>query len=105
MELPAVEALGLVAGGLTTFSFVPQVMRTWRSRSVSDISLRMYILLSTGILLWIVYGLIIGSVAVVAANSVSLTLTLSILAMKLVFGRGAGGQGKCDVGREKPEGD
>lgn len=87
MDLPAVEILGLVAGFLTTCSFVPQVMRTYRTRSVKDISLRMYLLLCTGILLWIAYGVIIGSVAVVAANTVSLALTSSILVMKLAFGR------------------
>jgi MtN3 and saliva related transmembrane protein len=80
-----IEVLGLAAGFMTTCSFIPQVVRTYRSRSVSDISLRMYLLLCVGIAMWVVYGLMIGSVSVVAANSVSLGLTLAILVMKIVF--------------------
>lgn len=82
-----VEALGLAAGFMTTCAFIPQVVRTYRSRSVADISLRMYILLCCGILMWIAYGLMIDSVSVVAANAVSLGLTASILVMKIAFRR------------------
>lgn len=80
-----IEVLGLAAGCMTTCSFIPQVVRTYRSRSVSDISLRMYLLLCAGIAMWVVYGIMIGSVSVVAANSVSLCLTLAILVMKIKF--------------------
>jgi MtN3 and saliva related transmembrane protein len=87
MDAFMVEILGLAAGCMTTMSFVPQVVRTYRSRSVADISLRMYLLLCAGIFMWVVYGALIGSVSVVAANSVSLMLTLAILAMKIAYGR------------------
>ncbi|WP_043646344.1 SemiSWEET family sugar transporter [Fundidesulfovibrio putealis] len=85
MDAFMIEVLGLAAGCMTTCSFIPQVVRTYRSRSVSDISLRMYLLLCAGIAMWVVYGLMIGSVSVVAANSVSLCLTLAILVMKIKF--------------------
>jgi len=85
MDAFMIEVRGLAAGCMTTCSFIPQVVRTYRSRSVSDISLRMYLLLCAGIAMWVVYGLMIGSVAVVAANSVSLGLTLAILVMKIKF--------------------
>ena len=81
------EGLGLVAGCMTTCSFIPQVVRTYRSRSVKDISLRMYVLLSAGIFLWVVYGILIGSISVIVANIVSLLLSLSLLTMKLHFGK------------------
>lgn len=85
MEHWMVEAIGLTAGCMTTLSFVPQVVKTYRTRSVVDISLRMYLLLSAGIAIWIHYGLLIGSVAIVVANGVSLCLTASILAMKITY--------------------
>ena len=82
-----VEGLGLVAGCMTTGSLIPQLLRAYRSRSVKDISLRMYLMLSTGIFLWMVYGILIGSISVIAANLVSLGLSLAILTMKLRFGK------------------
>lgn len=85
MDAFMIEVLGLAAGCMTTCSFIPQVLRTYRSRSVEDISLRMYLLLCAGIAMWVVYGALIGSVSVVAANCVSLCLTLAILAMKIAF--------------------
>jgi MtN3 and saliva related transmembrane protein len=82
-----VEMVGLTAGCMTTCSFIPQVVRTYRSRSVKDISLRMYLLMSAGVLLWVVYGAMIGSVSVMTANVVSFILTAAIVIMKIVFGR------------------
>jgi MtN3 and saliva related transmembrane protein len=87
MERETMELIGIVAGCCTTASFVPQVVRTWRTRSVGDISLRMYLLLCIGVLLWLFYGALVGSVAVLAANAVTLLLAASVLGMKLVFGR------------------
>ncbi|MBI4806938.1 MAG: SemiSWEET transporter [Desulfovibrio sp.] len=85
MNWLSIESLGLIAGCMTTSAFIPQVVKTYRTRSVKDISLRMYVFLCTGITLWIVYGFLIGSIAVIAANIASLTLTASILGMKIVF--------------------
>ncbi|WP_243439416.1 SemiSWEET family sugar transporter [Fundidesulfovibrio soli] len=87
MEKLFQEGLGIAAGCLTTASYLPQVLHTWRSRSVSDISLRMYVLLCSGVALWLLYGVVIDSIAVMAANGVSLVLTLAIMAMKVRFGR------------------
>lgn len=85
MDWANIESLGLIAGCMTTSAFIPQVLKTYRTRSVKDISLRMYIFLCTGIALWVVYGFFIESLSVIAANIASLVLTLSILAMKLFF--------------------
>ncbi|MFH1914787.1 MAG: SemiSWEET transporter [Pseudomonadota bacterium] len=87
MEREFIELIGIVAGCCTTASFVPQVVRTWRTRSVADISLRMYLLLCLGVSLWLVYGALIGSPAVLLANAATLVLAAAILVMKLVFGR------------------
>lgn len=81
------ELIGLAAGCCTTAAFFPQVLHTWRTRSVADLSLRMYLLFTLGVLLWLVYGIRIGSLAVALANGVTLVLTLSILVMKLAYGK------------------
>jgi MtN3 and saliva related transmembrane protein len=78
-------ALGTVAGILTTAAFVPQVLKTWRSRSARDISAVMFIAFSVGVALWIVYGALVRSAPVVIANSVTLVLALAVLAMKAKF--------------------
>ena len=79
--------LGLLAGTLTTASFVPQVIKTWRSRSARDISTLWLVTFTTGISLWLIYGLIILSLPIILANGITLALTLLILFFKLLFGR------------------
>jgi MtN3 and saliva related transmembrane protein len=81
-----VEWLGMVAGVLTTLAFVPQVLRTHRSRSARDFSTPMLLLFTTGVALWLVYGLLIGSQGIILANAATMMLTAYILAMKLRFG-------------------
>ena len=87
MTRETMEILGIIAGCCTTASFVPQVIHSLRTRSVGDISLRMYLLLCLGVALWLVYGFLIGSLAVVLANGVTLFLTAAVLFMKIRFGR------------------
>lgn len=87
LDLPMVENLGIAAGCLTTGAFLPQVLRTYITRSTQDISKGMFILMCLGIAMWIAYGVLAGSFSVVAANCVSLALTASILAMKIIFER------------------
>lgn len=78
--------LGAFAGLCTTISFLPQLVRAWRSRSTRDISLPMFSLLVFGILLWLVYGVMIGDEPLILSNAVSLCLTGSILYLKLRHG-------------------
>jgi MtN3 and saliva related transmembrane protein len=77
--------LGLIAGICTTIAFVPQLLKTWRTRSADDISAGMLITFEIGLLLWLVYGLLIGSSPVILANSVTLVLTFIILYFKFRF--------------------
>ncbi len=79
--------LGLGAGTLTTVAFIPQVLKTWRTRSGNDISLGMFLLFSAGVLMWLLYGFAINSLPVILANTVTLMLSLAILVMKLRFRR------------------
>lgn len=83
--MDSITLLGLLGGTLTTASFFPQVVKTIKTRSTKDVSLAMFLLLSVGITIWIIYGIKIGSVPVVVANSVSLVFSLVILTLKLVY--------------------
>ncbi len=81
----AVTILGLVAGTLTTISFLPQLLKAWKSRSTHDISIGMFSMLAVGITLWIVYGVVTSDLPVVVANSVTLVFVGLILALKLRY--------------------
>lgn len=85
MVYDLIEGIGIVAGICTTAAFIPQVYKTWTTKSVKDISLLMYTVLCTGVALWIVYGLVIGSPSVIGANIVTLMLAVSMLFMKLRY--------------------
>ena len=78
--------IGLLAATCTTVSFMPQVVRAWRTRSTQDISAWMFVLLVTGNALWLVYGTLIGDLPLVAANVITLALVGTILALKLRHG-------------------
>lgn len=80
------DLLGTIAGVLTTVAFVPQVWRVWKTRSARDISLGMYLVFTTGVGFWLAYGLVLGAWPIVVANSVTLILTGTVLALKLVHG-------------------
>ncbi|MBI2070295.1 MAG: SemiSWEET transporter [Elusimicrobia bacterium] len=75
--------LGLTAAACTTSSYVPQVLKSWRSRKVKDLSLGMYSLLTFGIALWLIYGFLKKDTALIAANSISLLLSSSVLYLKI----------------------
>jgi MtN3 and saliva related transmembrane protein len=79
------STIGFIAAILTTVSFVPQVLKVWRTRSAKDISLGMYSLFTLGIATWLVYGVLIDSWPVILANLVTLILAGSVLVMKLKF--------------------
>ena len=53
--------IGFIAATLTTIAFLPQVIKVWKSRSARDISLGMYCLFSSGVLLWLVYGIMLAA--------------------------------------------
>ena len=81
-----IDLIGSLASALTTFAFVPQVWRIWKTRSARDLSLPMYLIFTTGVVLWLVYGLMLGAMPIIAGNAVTLLLAGAVLAMKLKFG-------------------
>lgn len=80
-----IELLGAVAGLFTTIAFLPQVLKTWRSRSCGDISGATFSLFALGVALWLAYGLLLGLWPVIIANAVTLVLASSILWFKLRY--------------------
>ena len=78
--------LGLAAGALTTAAFVPQLAKAWRSKSTGDLSWGMLITFSTGVLLWLIYGVWIDSLPVILANAVTLLLQAGIVSLKIKHG-------------------
>lgn len=79
------DLLGYLAATLTTVSFVPQAWRTFKTKDVSGISLRMYSIFTAGVAVWLAYGIVLGETPMMVANSLSLVLALAVLVMKLRY--------------------
>lgn len=82
----AQEWIGGIAATLTTCSFIPQVWRVLQTRHTKDISLGMYILFTTGVALWLVYGIQLEAWPIIVANTITLLLAGIVLTLKLRFG-------------------
>jgi MtN3 and saliva related transmembrane protein len=81
-----ITLVGLAAAFCTTIAFLPQAIRTWRTRSTKDLSLPMFLIFTAGIALWLVYGLCVRDIPLIAANGVTLVLSGTILYFKLRHG-------------------
>jgi MtN3 and saliva related transmembrane protein len=84
--VPISTIIGLAAATCTTASFLPQVIKAWRSRSTRDVSAGMFALLVTGNSLWLLYGALVNDLPLVVANFMTLGLVATILALKLRYG-------------------
>ena len=87
--MDTIALAGYLAGTLTTISFVPQVIRTWKLKETKDFSLAMLLLFAAGMLLWTVYGIWINSFPIIAANIITLcsrpVLTLDENKIPLIY--------------------
>jgi MtN3 and saliva related transmembrane protein len=81
-----ISTIGSVAGISTTCAFLPQVIRTWKTRSTHDISLGMFLLTVFGLILWLIYGLERNDWPLIATDAASLLLSATILGLKLRYG-------------------
>lgn len=81
-----VVLIGYLAATLTTVAFLPQLVKTWRQRSAKDVSYAMLLIFSTGVFCWLIYGILIHSLPIIFANSITLILNLLILILKIKFG-------------------
>ncbi|MDO9472366.1 MAG: SemiSWEET transporter [Caulobacter sp.] len=80
-----VTLIGLVAAACTALAFLPQVIKTWRTRSTGDLSLPMFLLMTFGVFLWLVYGVVLRDLPLIIGNAVTLLLSGSILFCKLRY--------------------
>ncbi len=86
VEVPKyVTAIGSVAAVCTTLSFIPQLVRTWRSRRAGDVSTLWLALFTGGITLWLIYGLLLPSMPIIVANAATLALIVCISALKFRY--------------------
>jgi len=79
------ELIGLLAGFCTTLSLVPQLHRMWKAKSAHDLSLAMFLVFGIGVVLWLLYGIGIRSLAVITTNSVSLVLVVVIYSLAVHY--------------------
>jgi len=83
--MDATEIIGLTAAALTTAAYVPQVFKAWRNKSTKDISWAMYLVMFVGVMLWLYYGVAIGSLPVIFANIITGVLIIFVLILKLKY--------------------
>ena len=81
--------IGLVAGALTTLSWLPQVLRAFRTHSTGDFSWGWFAMFGTGVAIWLIYGLVGDAPAVAATNALTFLLVLGLCALKVRHGRKA----------------
>lgn len=84
-EIDSIEIIGLMAAILTTSAFIPQVYKTWKTKDVKAISLTMYLVMFTGVILWLIYGIYINSFSMLIANSITSMLILFIVILKIKY--------------------
>ena len=84
------DIIGAIAGVLTTISFIPQVVKIWRTRSARDISYGMYGCFIAGVALWLCYGVLIGALPVVLNNAIVLVLAVLVIVFKYRAEKGRG---------------
>ena len=81
-----ISVLGAAAAASSTVSYLPQVIRTWRTRSTSDISLGMFSVTVCATALWLAYGVAVSDISIIVSNTICLVLSATILYFKLRFG-------------------
>lgn len=79
------EMIGLIAAVFTTAAFLPQVFKTHKTKETSGLSLSMYVIFFTGVVLWFIYGVYIKSLSIILANLITGILTFYLILMKLKY--------------------
>jgi MtN3 and saliva related transmembrane protein len=88
MSQVLINAIGVFAAICSMTSFIPQVIKIWRERDASSVSLRMYVVTVVGFVLWTAYGVLLKSGPLIGSNLISLALSAAILGLKMRFGDG-----------------
>jgi len=85
--MDSITILGLVAGTLTTIGFLPQVIKSWRTKKTTDVSLLMPTLLAIGISLWLIYGILLNDFPIIIANAISLVFNMIQILLVIRYSR------------------
>lgn len=80
-----VDILGYTAGAITSLTFLPQVIKTWKEKSAKDISLGMFLIAATNEVMWIVYGVLLKNWVIISTNAVVLCMSLIMIFFKLKY--------------------
>ena len=80
-----ISYIGFFAGFCTTMAFVPQAIKAWKTKSTKDISLLMFLIFITGVVFWLIYGILIFKLPLIVANAITLILAISILVAKIKY--------------------
>jgi len=83
--MTAADILGYAAGAVTAFTFLPQVVKTWREKSAKDISLYMFLIAFINEIMWLVYGFMIDNMVVILTNAVMLVMSGIMIGLKLKY--------------------
>jgi MtN3 and saliva related transmembrane protein len=84
-DMEIITTLGLVAALISTIALLPQVIRVWKTKSVKDISMGMFMMMTTSQVMWLTYGILSGETPIVASNSVVLIQTMTLLRFKTKY--------------------
>ena len=85
MHIISPDAFGFIAAALTTIAFLPQVVKTWRTKKAEDVSIVMLLMFITGLFFWIIYAIQTHTRPVLIANIITLILNMIILILKLIY--------------------
>ena len=86
-QLTNPDTFGFIAAALTTIAFIPQVIKTWKTKKAEDVSIVMLLMFITGLLFWIIYAIETNALPVLIANIITCMLNLTILTLKLIYGK------------------
>ena len=87
MQLSGVDVLGYVAGLITAFTFLPQVLKTWKTKSAKDVSLAMFVIALTNQILWLAFGILREDPVIIITNAVMICMTTFMISLKLKYNK------------------
>jgi len=83
--MTAIDILGMTAGCISSITFLPQVVKTWKTKSAADVSLLMFTFATVSVVMWLVYGIILANVPIIFTNSMVLLFSLIMLYFKFRY--------------------
>lgn len=83
--MSGVDILGYAAGAITSLTFLPQVIKTWKEKSAKDISLLMFVIAAVNEVMWVVYGVLLNNWVIILTNAIVLAMSLTMIFFKLRY--------------------